>query len=78
MNRFVMKRRPDALFYEDIGPGEYMQLQSKAHGHHTWVIWGCPVCSMLLSILRVHHTVNYNGDVNPGICCPSKNVPLIE
>ncbi len=60
---------------DELRPGEYMQTPRTAlYGDAHWAIVRCPSCSTLMSIGRVHHDVDHNGDVTPWVACPHECV----
>lgn len=59
----VLKRVSDTP-----GPGEYIIARSTDH----WATYRCPVCNGMITLSKRAHTVNYNGNVSPGVICPYK------
>lgn len=53
---------------EELDPGEYRVLSSRAG--ESKVMWRCPACKKLLSLVRENHTVRYDGTINPQVRCP--------
>lgn len=67
--RYILERKQevDAL---DLRPGQYQQPTVK--NSDVWCVVGCPKCGTLCMVLRHMHSVNWVGDVSPGVTCPSK------
>ena len=66
-------RRAVVAMYEDLRPGEYVQVK-KTHRHRNLhAVVRCADCGSLSSITREQHDVNWNGSVSPASECPGHN-----
>ena len=65
-------KRAVVVSYEDLRPGEYMQLQPKfAHSKTLWCVVRCLECGNLSSIGRSLYDVDWRGAVSPQSRCPT-------
>ena len=63
--------RRTLIYYDELKPGEYTQVGKKhLHGRTALVVLRCPTCKNLTTTTREHHSVDYDGNVEPAIKCP--------
>lgn len=70
--RLSLQRRQDAADHE-LRPGEYRQLTAQQRfGNIATAIFRCPLCGHLTLAARHIHGINYLGEVEPMVYCPSR------
>lgn len=65
--RVALARSAPHALDVDLRPGEYRATRDSPRYH---AIFRCCRCERLVSVSRLHHAVDWEGRVSPGLWCP--------